>query len=301
MHRIPPPLKSRRAGMTLIELLVVIAIIAILASLLTVGVIALRGGGTAASNRWDLQKLEVALDKFKAEKGFFPPSKIILYAASDSYYSTPPTSTTLGVFKDVFNQLSLQYVEALWPGLRDATTGKFTNVAWAGPTTMPSTGVILEGDQCLVFFLGGIPNGPGNIGLQGFSNNPADPSTAGGERKRYFEFDNNRLVYRNGNPFPSYNDAFGVAHNRLQPFMYFSSGRRANGYDASHAALGVSPYYQQLAPLKYHNANSFQLISAGANGVFGPGGLWVAASAGAIGAAGQDDMTNFYDKLMGTP
>ena len=41
MIRIPDRVGRRRSGMTLIELLVVIAIIAILASLLTVGVIAL--------------------------------------------------------------------------------------------------------------------------------------------------------------------------------------------------------------------------------------------------------------------
>ena len=53
--------------------------------------------------------------------------------------------------------------------------------------------------------------------------------------------------------------------------MYFSSGRRPNGYDSSHAALGVAPYYVPAAPVKYHNPSKFQLISAGVDGVFRTG------------------------------
>ena len=130
----------------------------------------------------------------------------------------------------------------------------------------PIQDYILEGDQCLVFFLGGLPNNnPAAPGLIGFSNNPANPTTAGGDRKKFYDFDNARLKVFNRSafpafPFPSYLDAY-----RQSPFVYFSSGRRDNGYDLTHAIAafnGVTPYYQAAG--QYYNKSTFQLISAGA-------------------------------------
>src|SRR5688572_4928560 len=97
VKRIPVRLDHRRSGITLVEVMVVIAIIAILASLLTVGVFAVMGKGPEAKNRWEMQKLSLALDKFYAEKKVYPPSKIKLYASAGQY-------TT-----DALDQQSLRY------------------------------------------------------------------------------------------------------------------------------------------------------------------------------------------------
>jgi hypothetical protein len=95
--------------------------------------------------------------------------------------------------------------------------------------------------------------------------------------------------------------------------------------------LGVWPYAEFMAPPpaasnanittppRYHNANSYQIISAGMNGVFGTGTvlmpapanvlnqnpnqwgtpLWAPINAATMGTAGVDDQSNFHDRLLG--
>jgi type II secretory pathway pseudopilin PulG len=291
--------------MTTIEILVVIAIIAILASLIGGGVILALRKGPEAQTRYDLQQLQVAVEKFKTDFGIYPPSSIRLYPSASLYSSS------------AVDQASLLYINKLWPNI-----GNFTNIAWAGPGhPISASGVTLEGDQCLVFFLGGVPrDASGALSSQGFSLNPTNPASLNAasaadmqNRKKYFEFDAGRLFIRPNalnNLFPSYNDFFGIANSRKQPYLFFSSYGRPNGYntmatggvipDAS--SLSVVPYVQTKAPATvYYNASTFQLISAGADGQFGPGGVWTPANASTYGSTtkGGDDMTNFYDRMMG--
>jgi general secretion pathway protein G len=92
--------------------------------------------------------------------------------------------------------------------------------------------VFLEGEQCLVFFLGGIPqvNPDGSFTPTGFSTNPSNPAQAGGDRIPPFfgGFKSNRLVQWPGTApgFPSYIDGYGKT-----PYAYFSSYKTANGYN----------------------------------------------------------------------
>ena len=67
-----------RAGFTLIEILVTIAIIAILVSLLVVGVMKVIGTGPEAQNRNDILQSSTALTNFKNKYKFYPPSQIKL-------------------------------------------------------------------------------------------------------------------------------------------------------------------------------------------------------------------------------
>jgi hypothetical protein len=196
------------------------------------------------------------------------------------------------------------------------------SIPWAGPNapnfaaSYPS-GVILEGDQCLVFFLGGppgVPQGTMPTLIGGFSTNSGDPVylppyNAGRpqlDRKNSYEFKAARLVnratpaYPSGHPFPSYIDAY-----EKTPFQYFSANSRPNGYDTvfyanpptmATSTLGVVPYLEN--PGRYYMADSFQLLSAGADGVFGAGGC----RAGSATGNGVDDVCNFYDtKTLGIP
>ncbi|MSU80221.1 MAG: prepilin-type N-terminal cleavage/methylation domain-containing protein [Gemmataceae bacterium] len=288
----------RRPGFTLVEILVVIAIIAILAALVVGGVVSFMSKGPEIQTRNDLLQLSTALDKFYAKYKFYPPDQIKL-CANYSQYNV------------VADKASLAYIGTMWPNL-----GQFTNVPWAGSTAIPATGIVLEGDQCLVFFLGGPPVGstPGLMG--GFSLNPRDPiSIAGGvDRERFMDFDTGRLVnrptvaYPTGHPFPSMFDR----SDKRMPYVYFSSGRY--GYDPTtpNSAGGFTPAgiltnpvipYRELLlpPYNFHQKSRFQIISAGRDGLYGPGGVWTQATAGSMSLQGRDDMTSFYESKMGSP
>jgi prepilin-type N-terminal cleavage/methylation domain-containing protein len=286
---------KRRSGFTLIELLVVIAIIAILAGLILAAVMALFRKGPEVQNRHDILQLSAALQNFKTKYGQYPPSRIRLYRTISSY-KTPV---------DQLDKDSISFLQSvMFPNMSSTATIDWAGYNGANPVAIPPTGIVLEEDQCLVFFLGGPPNTGGNAsaGLMGFSNNESDPvDKANPNRIKFFDFDVNRLFNRpvgaNPSKFPSYYDVY-----RKQPFIYFSSNKRPNGYDTTPNSLGVKPYQMtNTPPLKFYMPDSFQLISGGADGLFGPGGLWTEASAGAIPVPGKDDVTNFHDGFMGNP
>jgi prepilin-type N-terminal cleavage/methylation domain-containing protein len=274
---------QRRRGFTLIEILVVIAIIAILAGLLLGGVMAFMSKGPEAKNRNDILQIQQGLNNFYAAYHFYPPDEIRLCSDHSKYGAS------------ALDQQSLKCLNAMFPNL----INNWTNIRWAGPGTSPTLDVTLEGDQALVFFLLGPPNGASTPQLMGgFSTNPTDPIDVGGgapNRKRFMEYDLSRLklVPRTGNTagsmFPSYMDAYNK-----QPLVYFSSNSRQNGYTGIANSLGVSAYLQQTTPVNYYNSTTFQIISAGPDGVFGPGGTTLPAT-----GAGSDDMSNFSGKKLG--
>src|SRR5262249_47369024 len=140
----------------------------------------------------------------------------------------------------------------------------------------------LEGDQCLVFFLGGIPAAGG--GTLGVSADQADPSLGTAQRKGpYFKFESSPLFDRAGLGLYSY---AGPPVTPPQgtgwvgtPYAYFSSYKQQNGYLRYAAALGsdcqtlqVSPYSEALTT-RFLNPSGFQIISAGKDGIFGRGSL----------------------------
>src|SRR5262249_46262742 len=120
-------------------------------------------------------------------------------------------------------------------------------------------------------------------------------------------------------------------------YAYFSSYKQMNGYNRYYPAFGNSdcaslfpggvwPYAEAGSGTtnpRYLNPNSYQIISAGADGVFAHGSpvtnyvpatgiwvfdadsMWTAGSASAYANApahkpyAADDMANFYDSLIG--
>jgi prepilin-type N-terminal cleavage/methylation domain-containing protein len=291
-----------RAGFTLIELLVVITIIAILVGLVTAGVIKYLDTIPTTQTVNDIRQLEVAIESFKAKFLMYPPSFIVLgNAIQYANYATTPAKS-----QQVAN--SKAYLSALWPRVN------FNTYDWGIPGTMA---VALEGDQCLVFFLNG-PNGTG------FSANPADPANAGGTRVGpFFEFPQNRLLAiahpgtgQAANSFLSFMDGYGnTATMKGNVYAFFSSGRSAGGYGTMSGGsdcptLTVLPYIQPNN--RYYKHNSFQIISAGKNLAFGPGGAWPPGNPPAAylpgptnfpanGAAGSgvDDYSNFSGDMLG--
>lgn len=281
-----------RAGFTLVELLVVIAIISVLIGLVVAGVLSLMNKGPEMVTNNDIRQLEIAVQNFKNRFGVFPPSRIRLYGTRAEYDASKPLDVE-----------SLAYINQIWKRIGDAG-GPFSGagITWNGVSLPPAGGVILEGDQCLVFFLGGIPGGA-RAG-EGFATDPTNPASTSGDRIRpFFEFKTSRLQDRSGFGFPSYVDGWGLN----KPYLYFSSGKSPNGYNSGgaidHSTLGVSAYYETTAPpTRYLNPNTYQIISAGQDGGFGPGGLWRAASAKTDAPEPAfDNQVNFHGNKLGVP
>jgi hypothetical protein len=294
---------------TLVELLVVLAIIAVLVALLSGAILKTLSQGPQLQTRSDLTQLSDALGTFQAKFGlrYPPPSQIKLCSLKSQYGNAQ-------LDKD-----SIQYLQSMFPRMADTWSGTVNNsysntngIYWGQnpttgqPTTLPTGGVTLTGDQCLVFFLGGLQTTVnGTTGCLGFSTNPNDPAAQGGDRiGPFYDFKPIRLVPgANGSAtaaaFFQYNDTWG------SPLLYFSSYKTRNGYNRygvgadSPPGLSVSPYSSPNGI--FYNSDTFQIISAGVNKSFGAGGTWDMNSAAPMTAGGMDDMTNFYPRLMGVP
>jgi hypothetical protein len=224
----------------------------------------------------DIRQLNAAVEKFKTIYAVYPPSRILLSKDRDDYKGDAGRPD---------ERASLAYIMALWPRLKWNA-----EIDWSGGRKGFKS-VKLEGDQCLVYFLNG-PRG------EGFSTNPANPTSAGGRRAGpFFQFDKKRLVQRmKGSPFSSYRDGYGK-----NVYAFFCSGRAANNYGKDCPSLKVAPYFKKGSdPVRYYNANTFQIISAGKDGIFGPGGAWLPASAAKdAGPNGRDDLSNFHGDFLG--
>jgi prepilin-type N-terminal cleavage/methylation domain-containing protein len=296
-------MRRYRRAFTLLELLVVVSIIGVLLAILVPAVMAVMARGTATRNVSDIQQLSAACQTFYTRNGFYPPSRVILCDSYSDYFADPATCRTP---KSPLHADSVATLCRMFPRIKGGAGAAWAAVVdWNGNGTVDGP-VTLEGDQCLVFFLGGIPMTSGTtFGCQGFGKNPVNPTQAGGDRDTYFQFKSGQLANLHGNGYLSYLDAYGKV-----PFAYFSGYGTTNGYNRYFAAaansdcasLGVWPYAKQLgAAPAYLNPDSCQIISAGKDGVFGPGTVLPAGAAwpGSMPLAGQDDRSNFSASPLG--
>jgi prepilin-type N-terminal cleavage/methylation domain-containing protein len=309
---------GKRSAFTLVELMVVIMIIAILVSLISSAVMKAMQKIPEVTTRTEISQLETALQAFMADYNITepPPSFLIL-----NEYS--PTMTQSGSFLQKLFGKNLG-----------------TNVDWNGNGAIDGPaapgGWYLEGEQCLVFYLGGIPTAPTLLSAfspQGFSTNnmnPALPVTVSPKRKGpYYTFQVARLkpltaLNPTASPFPVYIDAWQTKTGPFfaalggTPYAYFSSiGNNNTGYLQNTppallplldcASIRAYPYYLTgTSPNQFMNPNTYQIISAGKDGIFGIAGStntvgtpgWNPA-AGAVGV-GADDQANFSANLLGS-
>jgi len=295
----------------LIELLVVIAIIAVLVSLTAAGVMYVLGRGPDIQTRSEIGELEAAIASAKSTWNVpFLPSRLVLY--EDMSYPNRnvaghPEQTSWVFLTKAFGKSAIK---------------QGSLIDWNGNGTIdkPQNGFILEGEHCLVFLLGGIPTPPGGApGCQGFSTNPANPADIkSGTRPAFFEFKGARLRVGHPGGFLVYTDYYGTGTNPWgtpgMPYVYFSSGRAGNDYNiapplgpdcpsvlSGNAKPGVDPPVMPfIDPNKrFINPNGFQIISAGADGKFGRGGLWNPVSGTVNDPFGADDMANFSPNKLG--
>ncbi len=112
--------------------------------------------------------------------------------------------------------------------------------------------------------------------------------------------------------FPVYIDAY---NNKAapQPYLFFSGygaegGGNYNKYGGPDTNMPVAsgvlvqPYVTQVGPtpVQYASPGTWQIISAGIDGKFGPGGLWNPAGP-VVPLQGQDDQSNFSPRKLGAP
>jgi prepilin-type N-terminal cleavage/methylation domain-containing protein len=303
MRRIPDSPRRSRPGFTLIELLVVIAIIAVLMGLLLGGVMRVRDRMHEVQMRSDISQLAAAITQFQFEYHVdYVPSRIRL-RNDGNYFSASA---------DQLDADSIRYLKRVWPRLQFP-------VRWFPDDTVATNATFyhLTGDQCLVFFLGGIQTG-GIAGTpcvcNGFSVNASNPTQAGGSRKQLFDFAAARLspVLTFDNNFTAfvYLDPLGS-----MPYVYLSSYGIDNGYNRYALSLGFvsdcpactanGAYYQLDSSNNrvYYNKNSFQILCSGKDGSPGVGGQWDSRTGMPYSASGNDpgndDMSNFHDRTMG--
>jgi hypothetical protein len=249
--------------------------------------------------RNDINQLHEAVMRFETKTGIdHVPSRFVLSETQAGYFTgmNDPNPAVAQLYSDSYTYLNRVFNNRTnWNVVNEPPSPdpQWAGIDWNGDT-MQSRDVILEGDQCLVFFLGGFSG-------DGFSNSP-NPALLGGNRfGPFFDFRTSRLVDPGRAASPGYRvyiDAYGT-----RPYVYFSSYKVRNGY-ARYAALGSDcslipdgPY--QDGNGNYWNRDSFQIISAGRDTEFGPGGTWSLADPAKIAPAGKDDMTNFAEKPLG--
>jgi prepilin-type N-terminal cleavage/methylation domain-containing protein len=251
---------SRRLGFTLIELLVVIAIIGTLIGLLIPAVMKVRSVASRTGTQSDIMQLDSACKAFQTKYGFYPPSQITL---------PPSTPQDQAIIKRMFPRI--------------------TPANMSSAATWGITGT-LTGDECLVFFLGG-------INMKGFSTDPTNPNnTTVAWDAPFYNFQSSRMM-TGANGHPAYRDYW-----QKGPYIYFSTSRM-NTYVASDCTgssntfMGSGPYLS--APGAFINPQTFQIFSAGQDGIFGPGGNVLANGGGSgLPVAAQDDQANFSGGVL---
>jgi prepilin-type N-terminal cleavage/methylation domain-containing protein len=297
--------RMSREAYTLIELLVVISIIAILISLTAAAVMHVLWKPPEVKVRNDFSQMEGGIQQFMTEYNIeYVPSKLKLCPKYQTYQD-PKT----GAFLTPLDRESVDFLQKTI----GRNSKQFTNtwqsaagIQWVAG--MPANGFeILEGQQVLVFLLGGIITKSGTqYSATGFSTDPAHPDTpsAPGTNRigPFFQFDANRLSIPPGKQyFPAYQDGFGLRQDGKPRFYaFFSSYGKQNGYNryradgslanggtatspvaSDCASLGLWPYAStpavaatattQATPLMFVKPDGWQIISSGQDGSFGPG------------------------------
>lgn len=190
----------------MVELLSVIVILAILMALLLPAINAAMKSAKNAAVGAEINSMASALAAFKAKYGIYPPSRV--YLAENGYFPVTSTAGVNGNGDISIGTLAQRTVTTLRTMFPRVTLSTSTPVFVGNPPAVwydfNGNGVfdgsyILQGHECLVFFLGGIPSPPGagSLASTGFGKDPTNPfvnSLVSQNRTQpMFEFDPGRL------------------------------------------------------------------------------------------------------------
>lgn len=331
---------ARRSGFTLIELMVVIVIISILMAFLLPALSGVRRNARIAQVRTEISSLEAAITSFKQKYGVEPPSQVVLYETAAGWNADPDSR---GKIRQIWPQFdfTLSRNVDLNGTAGEAPSGSSPNEVgkvtlsqgeclafFLGgilqrPEDSDNDGILDSGeDQDSNSKLNAIVKSGSNTLRStptGFSKNPINPFALGGSRDTaVFEFDVARFVDTNGNGYPEFVDPLPSQKN---PYLYISSyegqGYRSNSalttYEFATAAQAsaipyppTGPYLQSVSGTTStpHKAKSFQLVSPGFDGYYGPFGVWTEKTWESDLTTGNrkyevDNITNFHSSTLG--
>ncbi len=269
MHRHPAP--GRRLGFTLIELLVVIIIIGILMALLIPAIASAVRNARGAAVQAEISSIAQALSDFKNKYGDYPPSRIAL-REDGGYDPTDTASLGNGATNDVTGGvLQLRGATAIrkfWPRVTMVNGAAFfAGTSGGTPATgwydyngdgvfQGSTRLVLQGNECLVFFLGGIAQPGANasggatvLGMTGFGKNPTNPFSnsippsgsgkaavpspmySGNRNPPLYEFQPGRLRLNPATNMALYVDSLNGTNNQAAAYFAYFSNNNGAGFD----------------------------------------------------------------------
>jgi prepilin-type N-terminal cleavage/methylation domain-containing protein len=328
----------RRPGFTLVEILVVITILGILVALLIPAVTGAVRTARNAQVTGEITTIAQALASFKTKYGDFPPSRIILN--EDGNYDTSALSErSLRYLRKFFPRAPFRVGD-----LGEGTASFDFNGNGTKDDSYQADGheclVFFLGGIPSSDGSGGI----GVTGFANNPQNPFVSETKATNRQRpMFEFKGERLIDEDNDGIPGYIDPLGSPNERRGFYAYFSA-YGGGGYDPDDVNIALdddsgltrpfrvnfadawvdspppnpytsspaAPNYDSAkkpsevnAPLaKYHNNETYQIISAGGDRFYGFGGRYEPGSSqsplpddtpksGADRGLERDNLTNF--------
>jgi prepilin-type N-terminal cleavage/methylation domain-containing protein len=311
---IQPARRGTRHGFTLIELFIVVVIIGMLVAMIAPALMGAFRSARDAGVITEIKQLESAITAFKAVYGKEPPSRVVIYEEADEWDT------------DTANRA---IIRGIWPQYNFELDQDLTG---DGDT---DDQLAMNAGECLVFFLGGIVNRMTDGPPEGFSKNPSQPflpaATAASREGPFFEFAPDRFVDLDGNfttgtgpgntrwGWREYKDSLP---GQTKPYLYFSS-REGRGYEtvtpapvtaidgtfidvyrvfnpSSTTATPNTPGSTTVPPTSFvyppHKPQSFQIISPGADGVYGKGGVFNPAKPNSwlADVGDYDNLTNIH-------
>ena len=289
--------RSSRTGFTLVEILVVILIIATLLALLLPAIKGAIRAAREAQVSAELNSMATALASFKTTYNDYPPSRVLLCEQGYTQFLSSAAAATMipsdgGSATDItYGQLaqrSLTIMRRFWPRADFlsnpgtlALPGHFND--FNGNGKVDANNIILNGSECLAFFLGGIPTNDGGTpllitGVSGFSKSPTMPfvpnlvingaSIAPNRTVPNYEFNNGRLIDQDGDHIPSYIDPLDTSPGNRRAYAYFSSYGN-NTYDPN----DVNGYGHTFDPNYELEEDDTTFVERGFQVAFPPGSV----------------------------